>query len=740
MRVYVLPLCAQLEGDAGRIYAELRFSDLQFQVVDPTELNVTSIDPSFRIVPPDSQPSSEQAPSRHWRGAVAVDAYTHCADMAQVQWLVCGQPAAEGMLPVSIELPPALAMTFALDQLRLSAAEDAASQPPIGIATQTAVRVAVVFEGIADPIDFRLDARTNITVAEVWCAYVDAAVLHVRSGAECPSLTVTASVSAPTFNFTHTASIPIVSISAMALRFTAWPDTARNRLVSRAQLSRVQCTDRYHHALAHATATLTDGTEYDVSAASSFTSTSPAALAVEGRRMRAVAAGAPFIAVDFHGAAASVPLPVVDDGGVDTLVRVAALHFGISLGAQQTLVLLRGGTRSTTSRVDFTDGSRFDSVGMLAGWVELAQMVNFTSAQPAAIGIDGGGTVTLLQNHHARVAVGGALTCSASAAAVPTSVVEMAANLQAIAGDVDLGALSGVQFAQGTDGELPLGVFGSVSGRLVNFQIEVAIDTAYLAAIADSQTAQYPGAVVTLNSPPSLIKLVANDAVSQLSGLSIPLATARLRVVQSGVTLITGSIIELISIHNGQTIRVQERPIDAGTGYAALSTAARRTRSLSLQQMGPPSLRAAEVASAQRKRRRRAQASEGGEGEGTDGGGGAPPLCDPCNATRVLGDVSGDCKLTSYDIYEASVLYLRRNEEPAPSSLLCAWRQEQLDLTLDGAFKLVDVQYLVCTQELAPSPPMTDWLVPRSRLAHTPGSHASLTRLAHEPASAVALA
>ena len=65
----------------------------------------------------------------------------------------------------------------------------------------------------------------------------------------------------------------------------------------------------------------------------------------------------------------------------------------------------------------------------------------------------------------------------AGAANGPPSLQQMhmvAANLQASAGDIDLGALNGVQFEQ-AGSTLTLGMYASVTGKLINFQIEVAI-------------------------------------------------------------------------------------------------------------------------------------------------------------------------------------------------------------------------------------------------------------------------
>ena len=170
------------------------------------------------------------------------------------------------------------------------------------------------------------------------------------------------------------------------------------------------------------------------------------------------------------------------------------------------------------------------------------------------------------------------------------------------------------------------------------------------------------------------MKAVANDPQSTRSGLDVTIGTVQLNVIQSGVTLITGNVIELISKSGSSQIRLQDFAIGVGTGYASLTTSRR------MLTPGLLSNTSQRTAHDLRERRRRATA------------------CDPCaEGSRVWGDVSGDCKLTSFDVYEASQLYLVRKASPpfGPGSYLCDWRQQQLDLSLDGQFKLVDVQYLL---------------------------------------------
>ena len=260
----------------------------------------------------------------------------------------------------------------------------------------------------------------------------------------------------------------------------------------------------------------------------------------------------------------------------------------------------------------------------------------------------------------------------------------IAANLQAIAGDVDLGSLTGVQFEQVGD-KVTLGIFATVTGTLLNFQVEVDIDPSFLLADTGSESIGFPSTVVTLNSPPRLVRILANEPRSTYSGENIHLASVTLSVVGGGVTLITGTIVELISKSGGSQFRVSDRAIDAGTGYAVLALASSRRR-LSV----PSQTRSPEIALAARNRRSLSYANH-------------LQSCTPCavNGTGVRGDVNGDCKLSSFDVFEASQLFLQREarglagEVPSAQSSLCYWRQKQLDLTLDGIFSLADVQYLM---------------------------------------------
>ena len=76
-------------------------------------------------------------------------------------------------------------MSFAIGELRVTSPSDPASQSPISLATQAPLTVDIYFEGIAKPVDYRVDPRTNISVAETGCAYVEAAVLLRLTNPRC---------------------------------------------------------------------------------------------------------------------------------------------------------------------------------------------------------------------------------------------------------------------------------------------------------------------------------------------------------------------------------------------------------------------------------------------------------------------------------------------------------------------------------------------------------------------------
>ena len=147
------------------------------------------------------------------------------------------------------------------------------------------------------------------------------------------------------------------------------------------------------------------------------------------------------INASFGGLRASQQVSVV----AETL-SVATMHLtfdgltGISSTANArtgTARALRGQPLTPPSsnvRMTFTDGSQFDSVGSLAPWLTLEDLVTYDSQVPAAINVSDAGVITVNNNFHQLVEVQASLSCRSAVA----SLWNIAANLRA--GSYDVGA------------------------------------------------------------------------------------------------------------------------------------------------------------------------------------------------------------------------------------------------------------------------------------------------------------
>ena len=283
-----------------------------------------------------------------------------------------------------------------------------------------------------------------------------------------------------------------------------------------------------------------------------------------------------------------------------------------------------------------------------AGYMSVSALLNLTSNMPSVVSIDAMGDLALHDNWHSEVIITASLVCD------PMQYGHMAikANLHAAPDDVDLGQVDGYQFQQ-VDGLLavPVRIRPPDGSFLVNFQIAVNFDESILTSNTDGSSnglasydeGSWKGLDSTLNDPPSSFQLVGSDPSSTFQG-TVDLGTVTLNVVGSGVTLITGSIIELFSRRpsHSQLIRTSSKYGIAGDGYADVSIAGRR---LMAQQSATPPIallsparRVSEMRSRQRARQLQPQAA-----------------CEPCDA-RIHGDLSGDCKFTSADVLASQEL------------------------------------------------------------------------------------
>ena len=204
---------------------------------------------------------------------------------------------------------------------------------------------------------------------------------------------------------------------------------------------------------------------------------------------------------------------------------------------------------------------------------------------------------------------------------------------------------------------------------------------------ASLATAAFSGATVTLNDPVWEVLINGNtDASVAPTGL-VQLATLALEVkfgAAGVVTFIQATLVGLVTCSKcDDTDDNSSDGLDnevGGSGYVLLP-GGRRGRALTVSELPP---RAATT------RVGRALAQPDGSCCGRSVG-----------VDAFYGDINGDCVFDIKDVRRASLLLL--SQQPGSTDVpteyqgvaLCPWQQQQLDPTLDGAFRSNDAIYLL---------------------------------------------
>ena len=679
----VLSSRLRAEGDGGWLFSRVLWSDGQMQEVEAAALNVTSLSPSVDVLAPGAL--GNQGGS-YWRAEVGFNAIAECERSVLVEWLVCGAPVANGSATLHLDLPTATAVIVSSGAARLAPPGDDATRAPIGVPTQALMSVSVLFDD-GSSTDMSSDSRVvysvdNATCAEISSAQSPRSTLVLLSGAACASVTVQASIAV--YGLVGSVTVPVVVLEQLALDFTGYP--SGNEGVAVTELGRVHCAavDVFHHASARVRAYLSDAPSaaYDVTAHASITSNDSAVVSPASSRLAAAAAGTAQISAAF-GTTSSASADLVVRAEV--LTSVAQVQWSVPLTAGNTLALEANATQATTVSITFDSGLQFSDVGgnTFAGWLELSELVSFVSANGAVVGVAADGTLQLIDNWHDPVVLRAEMACASTSFASHS----VYANLLPLAGDVDLGHATGVQFQSPNGGflEVQLRIRVPSGASLKSFQLEVGpfptdsgnAQTGTPTLLTSGGGASYvdggvfSGVQEKLNNPPSVGVVAASDASSSLGG-TLSIGTFYFAVLGSGVVLISGRIVDMSVDVSGVTQRTQDQPFVAGTGYAALSV----RRALHVGSDGPR-LPPQHAAASMRSRWRPRRLSES---------------CDPCSVSGgggVWGDFSGDCQFTVDDVLQLQLFQTVRTPYVQGSSLVdpldgyCAFRQQQSNPNLD---------------------------------------------------------
>ena len=643
------------EGQIGNLFAFAEFSDGSSQPLPAAQLSVKDTTGSLQ--------TSFSPGSSVWQVKVAVGAQRECAAVA-VEWRVCNATIASDDAPVNLELPAAVSLSVFLASTRLTSPSDTARLRPISLPTSTRITVRVAFEN-GRTLDFSTDERTRLSLppSQVACARIDGDVLVVTDAALCSELTVLASV--PELGgLSSSATATIVLFSALHLDLLSLP-AAGSPQVPLQELRRLSCTDIFQRGEVKVQARLSDGLSVHVSSSSDVAVASASMVVERDRGLWIISASAASVAnvtAQFHSESGSRLVKALDEG-----VEATALYLGVqglSTANAFTLSGLQQAQRQSTLRMEFQDDTVL-STETWREWVDGGKLVSFESNNGDAVSVDSTtGLVVLKDNAATRTALSARSTCEGL-----VDSIDVAPNLLPSPADVDLGSAVGLQFQQSGE-QLGVPVRANCAGeRLINYQVQIYFDQSVFYAQSCSPGA-VPGFACTIRDPLDTVKLIASEVDSQASGAQVSLGSFVLEVESGAVTLIEGRIVELVrvSLQTGDRLRTTEVDIVAGRGYASVAVASRKRRLSPLPVVSMPR---------QRRERR------------------LLPSCEPQGPDCLAGhwgDVSGDCKLTSYDVLVAQLVYY----SPASFEDLCPWKQQQLDPTLDGKpYQVPDQKYLL---------------------------------------------
>ncbi|KAG8459670.1 hypothetical protein KFE25_003122 [Diacronema lutheri] len=674
------------EGDSAKLYAWAHLADGSAEPVPHAELQLASSTASLELQRNGADPDGA------WMATVALNAVAQSGALIAGTWRACGAAAAgSGAALLHLALPAFVSLAVSADSARVTDPLDAAAAAPSSIPSFTSLSAIASFAD-GTSVDFSTDSRVNFTLAHAdgssACASLTGNVLTVNAGAvasgTCPS-SLTVLVRIDVYGGAQSVTVPLVSFERLDVSALPFPSYAG--AATRSSLSRISClaAPAYQRASLVASATLSDGSVVGVSASASFSSSLAAVATVDGtsRTLRPLSAGTTAVSATWAGTSSAAPLSVTV---TDVPVEPSSLALSSASGAGAfDLAGAIGATTGLQVGVTFSDGTVWTDVGALVNWVDVADLFDFASADPSAVAVSANGALTLLANAPVAIAVSAAWRCSP--ASVGAGSVSVRPNLAPAYADIDLGAASGLQFVQsGSTLSVAVRANTGASARLVNFQVEVALDATLLRASACTIPAALSGATCTMNDPVNRVRLVMDSAASTATGTALALATIVFDVIGAGDATFAGTLVEFITVSDaGVEVRTQDAAIVAGAGVARL--AARRR----LDELAPDAPLERALAARAAAALAGARAAEGARAS-------AQPrrrrlsTCDPCTA-RVYGDVSGDCAFTSFDVRVASLVALNSSSYDPRS--WCAWRRSQLDPTLDGAVTTGDASYLL---------------------------------------------
>lgn len=458
-------------------------------------------------------------------------------------------------------LPAATSMTLTILQPRLAAPGTQATLAPVSVPTSSAVRVVLNFaDGTSR--DVTNDPRT-VFVLTVGNASVSGAGLSVN-GAQKPG-TITVNATMPTYkaaaNLSAVASATVVDVSSMSMA-AVYASPAGGAVVT---LARVQCTSIYQRATLSSSVTLTDGSSTTVTGFSAFSSLNATVAGVSGTLVTPTTFGTLPLRSVWQAFNATLNVTVADAAKYATAMTLSYPSATLSGAA--------GATTSATVAMSFADGTSYtNALTQFAG--SISTLLNFSSNDATHVSVNAGsGVASLVNNSYAAAVLTASTVCPSDATGVRTSSFNMVANLYPQAGDVKLGALSGLTYpptAAGGSISLPVTVNGG-AGTLLAWQVKFYYDTALYGTPTVAVGAGWSAYSFQYNVPtPGYVVMAGSTTSSTVTG-AMTVATITLPVTSSTPVIagLTG-FVSVITTSAAQVV-TSDTQVVSGTAYCVLN-------------------------------------------------------------------------------------------------------------------------------------------------------------------------
>jgi len=534
---------------------------------------------------------------------------------------------------------------------------------------------------------------------------------QITSVANASAGAVRVTISFTNVNLTATLDLRITTTRSVDIALNPFPEYAGSRAFQVQTLHRYlnsfSGSEVYQQARLYISATMSNGTSFSVPESAASFSLSPGGVVSYNSGSRVLSNQLPPGSLTGQNRSVTIGCTIGRVTCTPTSLRVSRNGVRITqldpprLQSQRTqsrssynLVGLNGTFDQIVLGATFSDGSKHPQLFSGTGVPLLDGLIGFTSALSRASSVSSTGRVTLHNNHHNTVGVSVSVRGDASVSAV---VVQLACNLNAAGGDVDIGAASGVPLGPSRAGQTLTVPIRVNSGGVAIGAVEVLVrynplDFERVGSIA--RGSHWPGGVFeAVDDPPGTI-LVGGSPTGTYRGSALELAIVRLRVRRNSATPVslTGEIRTLneppsVEDLGGRAIGgAAPRPILAGAIQVALGSRRLARRS---NDRGGTWAHGHFDASRLRVRSRRQAALCGGT---------LP--CASCNGVREQGDVNGDCVFDLRDVSFVQVYILeavsgfRSTRGQTIQSRRLAFQLVELDADRDGTISALDARFL----------------------------------------------